>query len=264
MYTQISLISINYSLMKTVTLSPHIEEVSRDAERRLLEFIEQIFQKTRTWVDANFDGARRDLDHREEQNQHYLLEKELRSRIVESWDLYAFASLVWKSVFTFSDYLKDDDETILFDALDKDKQSFLILLAFYCAYRYWVIDGRNWVWNGEDISHYVPDNLDIKEYKWLVDNGLQVNSIIDIASEKFLERSKKREAVELYTLFLEFATSVSPIKLNWAFWPDFLDRADLQKDSPYFKNLVQTELWELWDVFIRDFIDWEYLNKVSS
>ncbi len=250
--------------MSVTELSPTLEAISRNADGDMKKFIDDLCEKARKGVSASFDEARSDLDYREEQDQLYLLEKELHSRIVESWNLYAFASLIWKSVFTFSDYLEDDSGTISFDALDQDKQSFLILLAFYCAYRYWVIDGRNWVWNGVDISHYVPDNLDIKEYKWLVEDGLQVNSIIDIASEKFLERNKKREAVQLYIHFLEFATSARPIKLNWAFWPDFLDKADLQKDSPYFKDILQIELGELWDVFIRDFIDWEYLRDVSS
>lgn len=241
--------------MRTVTLPPHLEEVSRDAEKSLREFLEQIYQRTRNSVNASFSEWRMLLHEQEERNQLDAIERELHKRVVELWHIYAFSQLNWASIFEFSDYLEDDYGIFSFDDLDKNWQSFIILLAFYCAYKYWEVDWRNWTWNGKDLAHYVPDDLNPVDYKWLIENGLQVNSIIDIASEKFLERKKRSEIERLWNKFLEFATSDIPCNRIWWIDLEFLDIADLQINSKYMNGRLSAKLIALWDIFVRDCIN---------
>ena len=70
--------------MPVIKVSPNIEEISRNTERDMRTFIDDLCEKARNGVRASFDEARRELDHREEQDQLYLLKRELHNRTVEN------------------------------------------------------------------------------------------------------------------------------------------------------------------------------------
>ncbi len=158
---------------------------------------------------------------------------------------------------------REEDKVFGMEECNEDLQKLFIEVAYICAHRDGMIDGRNWTGNGDNIDEYVRDDV-VYGYGLIEENPLEISSMFDTANTANGGLNTRKIDAILKDAFLDFVTS-----------PDKSEELSFENDKDikwydleYFfdENTISAEAFRdiyegieggkmLWEIFWREKVE---------